>query len=74
MAYASGGGAGVVFEIQQGMIDRGADLSFLSQYPHEKEILFAPLTGLEVRGMAAHTAIPPTPPLVLTMAVSDTTG
>ena len=44
-AYAAGGGAGVVFEIQQGMIDRGADLSFISQYPHEKEILFAPLTG-----------------------------
>ena len=31
------------------MIDRGASLSWLSQYPHEREILFAPLTGLEVR-------------------------
>ena len=28
----------------------GADISFLSQYPFEKEILFNPLTGLEVRG------------------------
>ena len=28
---ASGDGAGVVFEIQQGMVDRGADISFLSQ-------------------------------------------
>ena len=38
MAYASSsGGAGFVFEIQQGMVDRGADVSFLSQYPHEKE-------------------------------------
>ena len=25
------------------------DAGFISQYPHEKEILFAPLTGLEVR-------------------------
>ena len=30
------------------MIDRGADVSFLSQFPSEKEILFAPLTGLEI--------------------------
>ena len=30
------------------MVDRGADLSWLSQYPHEKETLFGPLTGLEV--------------------------
>ena len=29
-------------------MDRGADISWLSQYPHEKEILFAPLTGLEI--------------------------
>ena len=47
--YAGGGGAGFVFEIQQGMVDRGADISWLSQYPHEREILFAPLTGLEVQ-------------------------
>ena len=32
-----------------GMVDRGADLTWLSQYPHEEEILFAPLTGLEVQ-------------------------
>ena len=50
MSYAvmSGDGVAFVFEIQQGMVDRGADISFLSQYPHEQEILFAPLTGLEV--------------------------
>jgi hypothetical protein len=49
LMYASQSkGAGIVFEIQQGMVDRGADVSWLSQYPHEKEILFAPLTGLEV--------------------------
>ena len=49
LGYAAGGGAGVVFELQQGMIDRGADISFLSQYPHEQEVLFSPLTGLEVQ-------------------------
>ena len=30
------------------MVNRGADISWLSQYPHEKEILFGPLTGIEV--------------------------
>jgi len=48
MGYAGEGSAGVVFEIQMGMVDRGAELEWLSQYPHEKEILFGPLTGLEV--------------------------
>ena len=32
-----------------GMVDRGADISFLSQFPNEGEILFGPLTALEVR-------------------------
>ena len=44
------GAIGVVYEMEMGMIDRGADLSIMSQYPAEKEILFAPLTGLEVKG------------------------
>jgi hypothetical protein len=45
MGYASGGrGAepaaiGIVIEVQQGMVNRGADISWLSQYPHEREIL-----------------------------------
>ena len=60
MTYAGGQGqeagqagsdiGGFVFEIQQGLIDRGCDLSWLSQYPFESEILFAPLTGIEVLG------------------------
>ena len=33
-----------------GMVDRGADVGWLSQYSYEREILFAPLTGLEVVG------------------------
>lgn len=38
----------IVFEMQMGMTDRGAELGWLSQYPHEAECLFAPLTGVEV--------------------------
>lgn len=45
MQYASSGQVGMVFEVQMGMVDRGAELEWLSQYPAEKEICFAPLTG-----------------------------
>ena len=40
MGYASSGGGnhmGIVIEVQQGMVSRGADMSWLSQYPHERE-------------------------------------
>ena len=38
--------AGVdVVEVQMGMVDRGAAFGFASQFPHEEEILFAPLTA-----------------------------
>jgi hypothetical protein len=36
--------------MKMGMVDRGASLRWLSQYPHENEILFAPLLGLEAIG------------------------
>ena len=39
---------GIVFEFQQGLVNRGADVSWLSQFPGEKEILFAPLTGMSM--------------------------
>ena len=39
------------------MVDRGADISFLSQYPHEREILFNPLTGLEVRSTRVQDSV-----------------
>ena len=48
-------GFGIIVEIQQGMIDRGAEISWLSQYPHEVEVLFAPLAGLEAREMRIDT-------------------
>lgn len=37
--YASaGGGASLTLELRQGMIDRGAEISWISQYPHEREV------------------------------------
>ena len=54
MGYASDGrGAkasmGIVIEVQQGMVNRGADISRLSQYPHEREILCARTTSSLMR-------------------------
>ena len=52
MHYAGGdmmkdGDASTIFEMQMGMVDRGADLTWLSQYPFEREVLLPPLTGIE---------------------------
>ena len=52
VGYAGGReakGTPMVFEMLQGMVDRGAEISWLSQYPHEQEVLFAPLTCIEVQ-------------------------
>eukprot|EP01052_Picozoa_sp_SAG31_P015468 SAG31_NODE_994_length_10499_cov_6.293452_6_plen_2190_part_01 len=38
----------MIFEMELEMVNRGAFLKWLSQYPDEQEILFPPLTGLEV--------------------------
>lgn len=54
VAFSYGSKGGVIFEVQQGMVDRGANLSWLSQYPFENEILFPPLTCLEVVRMRVH--------------------
>ena len=56
--YAGKAGSGVLYEIQQGMGARGADLSWLSQYPGEAEICFPPLTGLEVASLVRHLVYP----------------
>ena len=48
--HYAGAKAGIVFEIQLGMVDRGASLRWLSQYPYESEICFGPLSGLQVVG------------------------
>ena len=46
--YAIAGVPAILLEMKMGMIDRGADFSWFSQYPHEREIVFPPLTGIEV--------------------------
>ena len=46
--YASGGEVGSLFEVTMTMSARGASISFLSQYPHEQELVFPPLTGYDV--------------------------
>lgn len=46
--HYSKGAASTIFEMSVGMVDRGADVSWLSQYPHEKEVLYPPLLGVEV--------------------------
>ena len=42
----SRGDASTIFEMQMGMVDRGAELTWLSQYPHEKEARRPPLSRL----------------------------
>jgi hypothetical protein len=53
MGYASGsqsnrGGLGYIFEMQEGLVSRGADVKWVSQYPDENEKLFPPLCALNV--------------------------
>jgi hypothetical protein len=54
--YASSSQSGIVYEIQQTMTSKGADLSWLSQYPHEKETCFPPRTGPPVEPVASPDA------------------
>ena len=50
--YAAGGktGAGLVYECQMDLINRGAEFAWLSQYPHEAEVTFNPLCAMEITG------------------------
>ena len=43
-------GLPILFEFEVGSIDRGAPLSFLSEFPGEDEVLIPPLSFLEVTG------------------------
>ena len=40
----------LLFEMEMSLSNRGGFIGWLSQYPHEGEILLGPLTALEVRG------------------------
>ena len=57
MEYARRSSGMVLFEIQQGFVARGASIAWLSQYPDEEEILFPPLTALEVCGTRVEGAV-----------------
>lgn len=50
MHYAtlSKGKMGTLFEVDMSTVDRGAEIKWLSQYPHEDETLLPPLTFLHV--------------------------
>ena len=48
MKYAAYSGCALIFEVQQGMVSKGADIAWLSQFPAEAEVLFAPMTVCEV--------------------------
>ena len=54
MTYASGSGVGIVLAIRQGMVNRGADISWLSQYPHEKECVAAPAHATALSPIKLH--------------------
>ncbi|KAJ1481748.1 ankyrin repeat-containing domain protein, partial [Baffinella frigidus] len=47
-----------VFKIGVGAVDRGAPIKFLSQYPGEEEILYPPMSYLEVTGETRMVAGP----------------
>ena len=38
-----------LLEMEQGMVSRGAEMAWISQYPHEEEVLFSPLLGVEAQ-------------------------
>jgi hypothetical protein len=48
----------IVFDIQTGTSDRGAHLQWVSQYPTEEEVLYAPLTALDVVGQPQIETVP----------------
>ena len=57
MKYSKGaaGRSSMVFEMRMGMVNRGAFLGWLSQYPDEAEILLPPLLALEMIDMHERT-------------------
>ena len=50
LQYISNLSLPLVFELNVGQVDRGAEVKWCSQYPNENEILFPPLCNLEVIG------------------------
>ncbi len=42
------GKGGYLFSLRTGLVSRGASLSWLSYYPHEREVCFGPMTALDL--------------------------
>ena len=51
ISYAKSSTPSIVFSMKQGMADRGANLQWISQYPHEAETCFPALTGLDLQSI-----------------------
>ena len=66
LQYAARSRARVLFELKPGLADRGADLSWCSQYPEEKEICFPPMCGLFVDNKRVDGAV-----LVVEISISS---
>ena len=49
LKYVRRSKAKLLFEVHQSTCSRGAEISWLSQFPAEDEVLFSPLTMLEVQ-------------------------
>ena len=54
----SGHGKGSIFVLDFSISTRGAAVGFLSQYPHEEELLFPPCTALQCHGVSEHRRTP----------------
>jgi ankyrin repeat protein len=65
-----GGELGTIFEFGVGAVDLGAQLDSLSQYPGEGEILFPPLSHLEVIGYPKVEIRDKVPVLVVSVKVN----
>ena len=57
LEYASSSPGSLVLELEQGLLDRGAEISWLSQYPGEAEVCFPPLTCLDVHSSKVQASI-----------------
>ncbi|EKX33921.1 hypothetical protein GUITHDRAFT_119904 [Guillardia theta CCMP2712] len=71
--YAGKGEEPILLEISCGAIDRGASLAFLSQYPGEEEMLFPPLSYLEVLKESRYSMMEGERVKVLTLRINANT-
>lgn len=69
-SYAGDGSLPIILEMDVGMIDRGAPISSISQYPREQEVLFPPMSNLEVFGQPRVDMTAGRPMIVLQVRVS----